>query len=174
MWVTSLDSCVARQWWGLSAPQCCGHDAWECGLYSKLYVHLCISFCTEVSITSFSKHSCASIIYIFIFSCHEAAEYKSQGAEHIRQTTLSILGMAHLTYQILLYECKPIKWSSSVLFGVASCMCSCRVGEARTLVYAVGISLSVVEFEVMSVKSTCLRRARQRTPRHFVAPDYMR
>lgn len=155
VWVTPLDSCVARHQWGLSSPQYCGHNTWECGLYSKLYVHLCISFCTEVPITSFSKHSCASIIYIFIFSCHEAAEYNSQGAEHIRQTTLSILGTAHLTYQILLYECKPIKWSSSVLFGVASCMCCFRVGESPRLAYTLGINLEC-ELEAMPVMSMCL------------------
>lgn len=70
-------------------------------------------FCTDVPPSFlFLKCSCASFMFIYLFfSPHEAAEYNrqySKGAEHIRQTTSSILGTAHLT-QILLYECKPIK-----------------------------------------------------------------
>lgn len=114
LWVTPSDSCAAGHLWGVCSllllllpPP---HHT--CGLYT---VHLCVSFFVQIFSSFFLKHSCA--FYPMKLQKLTDNTYK---VPNISQTVVSTLDPAHLTHQILLYECKPIKWSSSALFAVAS------------------------------------------------------
>lgn len=111
MCVTSLDSCVAGHWQGICFPHCCCqcNNTKEWGLYSKLYVHLCISILYRCShnFPVLQTFMCIFHLVFIYFFFHVTKLQKKMdntvSAEHIRQTTLSILGTAHLTSDSIIW-----------------------------------------------------------------------
>lgn len=136
-----LDSTIVPQGNTSGAPcLCCHHtrSRWT-ELLRLLLVHLYFLF-----VQMFREASCLQTLCAFLpMKLHKLTDNtdRQTGAQHIIQTIGSTWYMAHthLTSQILLYECKPIKWSSSTLFAVASCSCSLWNGGAGTVKVALEI-----------------------------------